>query len=662
MTSKPWVAVIIGCAVMVAPASALAAVTASRITTPASGSWLLDDQVTGHEAITVTGATAGGTSADAVDINCYAGATGSVPLATSVPLAPDGSFTVTIAQGLRLLAKETCVLRAVPAGDVTPYPPGTSSPFTGPTLSIDQVLNVTGPSGQLEYYNLYAGQLMGGFDYRSLGHCPLGDSYVYDPFTFASVPLDACNGGFSSQNSGTAPTRSEVRVDGADAYLAGNAFDIAGFLAAGNPGYPSLRYSPSIDPATGNLALDEIDQLVKCSPGGAYPPTAVSCASFAATGVAVGLHITQGQGGRMTTLVEYFTSTDGRAHTLDLLSSNQFRAPNHDGELGFPWTGGGLQTYSQPGQVIHGPSVAAPGSFFVKGSASVPDGGKSSAQAAVSFSDPPSSVIVVRPTSASVSWLELGYTRTVPARGTVALGFTYSDAFYASEVAVYAAAAETAFRPSVAITSPAGGRRTSYRRARVSGRASDRSGLTMVTVDGRLVPVKADGTWSGAVLLRPGVNTITAAAINLFGNVTQAQTFVTFIPHPPRVFAVSESHRLWRENGPRAAGRPPVDTTFKFSLSTAAQVALAFTEELPGRRIAHRCLAPASGRRHAPRCLRTATVATMSLPGHAGRNSLSFDGVVHGRALAPGRYTLVIVANTSGVLSAPRRLAFTILP
>ncbi len=655
MRAKLSLVLAVLCASLAWPAWACATVTASNLTVSSpTGNWLLDDQVTQHEAITVAGTT-NGTTLDAVDINCYSGASGSVPLATGVPLSPGGSFALTVAQGLRQLAKETCVLRAVPAGDNNPYPPGGGSPFSGPTLSIDQVLNTAGGAGQLEYYYLYAAQLTGGFDYRSLGNCPVNNSYVYDPVTFGSVPLDACNGGFSSANSNAAPTRSELRVDGTDAYLAGNAFDIAGFHAAANPGYPALTYSYAIDPATGNLAIDEIDQVVKCSPGGAYPPTPSSCANFVPTGIAVRLHITQDQGGRMATVVQYFSSTDGRSHTLDLLEGNQFRAPGHDGELGFAWTGPGVHMYTQPGQVIPGPPAAGPGSFFVKGSASVPDGAESSAQGAVSFSNPPSSVTVVQPTTQGVSWLELGYARTIPASGSVALGFTYSDAFYASEVAGLAAAAEGAFRPSVAILSPGSGSHISTSRATVSGTASDRSGLSVVTIDGRLVPVTADGTWKGTVPLRPGTNTITATAINLFGNVTQAQAVVSFRPPRPRVWRVSEAHRVWSERD-----RAPVGTTFRFSLGETAQVALAFTQQLPGRRIAHRCVA--AGGRHHPRCVRTAIVATMSLPGRAGRNSFGFVGIVHGRVLAPGRYTLVIVANDGGVLSSPRRLMFTIVP
>ena len=86
----------------------------------------------------------------------------------------------------------------------------------------------TGPNAHdLESYDLDGPQREGAFDYGSLGFCDIVNSFAYDPVTFASAQLDDCDGGFDSANGGMpgalTPIRSELQVDGTDAYLAGNA-------------------------------------------------------------------------------------------------------------------------------------------------------------------------------------------------------------------------------------------------------------------------------------------------------------------------------------------------------------------------------------------------------------------------------------------------------
>ena len=329
------------------------------------------------------------------------------------------------------------------------------------------------------------------------------------------------------------PTRSELQVDGIDAYLAGNA---AGTFpdAQNDSGYPSLTYHYSIDPATGNLTLNETDQVVECSPAaGVYPPTSSSCAGFVPAGVQVSLHVTQTDAGRMATVTQYFSSTDGLAHNVDLLEDNEFFHLNADGALDFPWTGAGMQPYTTLGQVIPGPTTAGPGSFFVKGDRLAPDGSESAPQGSVTFSNRPDGVIVVSGTDNAItnsSWFDLHYSRTVPATGSIALGFTYSTAFLAGEVASDADAAEAAFEPSVSIAPPGTGAGTSQPQAVVAGTATDANGLSSLTVDGQPVAVGPGGAWTATVPLSQGANTITAIATNVFGNTAQAQTTVTYTP------------------------------------------------------------------------------------------------------------------------------------
>jgi hypothetical protein len=67
--------------------------------------------------------------------------------------------------------------------------------------------------------------------------------------------------------------------------------------------------------------------------------------------------------------------------------------------------------------------------------------------------------------------------------------------------------------------------------------------------------------------------------------------------------------------------------------------------------------------RHNRRCTRTVVRATLSLPGHAGTNKVSFQGrLSNGRRLKLGAYTLVITAtNAAGQRSNRASLKFTIV-
>ncbi len=673
---------------LLAPVAAQAAASSSTltITAPSSSPYLIDNQVTGAEQISLAGTTLGLANSN-VDIKCYSGS-GSQTLATGVHVASDGTYQLSDAT-FRGISRQTCVLRAVPAGDTTDYAPGSSAPYSGPVLDLGQARQTTvasGPNaGKLEYYDLYDSQPAGAFEYASLGGCSISESYDYDPVTYGSIgqfdseSLDFCNAWFSWANGGikagqAPPTRSELQVDGVDAYVAGNAFGINGLSTANNSGFPSLTYSYSIDPATGDLSLTETDQVVRCSPGGVFPPSSASCSSFVPTGVQVAMHIDQDQSGRVVKVLQWFQSTDGAAHTVDALEDNDFYHPNQDGELDFPWTGSGMQPYTIPGQALPGPSAAGPGSFFVKGSASVPDGSEASPQGQVTFSNPPSSETIVATTNnavqssptAAISWVDLHYTLTIPAGGSVPLGFAYSNGYSAAQAASDAGSAQAGFRPTVSISSPQSGIDTAHPTVSVSGTATDATLLTGVTVNGHAVSVAANRTWSAVVGLTPGLNTITAVASNLFGNKAQAQTTVVYVPAP--AFAgLHQAHRKWREGGPRARRghpRPPIGTAFSWKLNEPARLRFVFTEQVAGRRSSGRCVAQNRRNRRHRRCMRTITLGTHTVSAGTGSGRWSFKGrMPNGRNLKPGTYTVTIVATspTTGAQSSPTHLRFTIV-
>ena len=242
----------------------------------------------------------------------------------------------------------------------------------------------------------------------------------------------------------------------------------------------------------------------------------------------------------------------------------------------------------------------------------------------------------------------------------MALGFTYSTGFMDGAVASRAAAAQAAFSPSVSITSPRNGSVTVNRNAVVSGRIHDANGVKSLTVNGRAVKVSAAGRWSATVHLHKGANSISALASNVFGNTGRAHVTVTY--RPLAVSSFTQSHGRWREGGSPGKRKPPIGTSFAFTLSGPASVELSFTRTVAGRRVAGRCVAQTRGNRHNPGCQRTVTEGSLSLGGHAGRNTVaSFTGHIDRRTLAPGKYTVVLTAMAGGTRTAPRRLTFTIV-
>ncbi len=150
-----------------------------------------------------------------------------------------------------------------------------------------------------------------------------------------------------------------------------------------------------------------------------------------------------------------------------------------------------------------------------------------------------------------------------------------------------------------------------------------------------------------------------------------ASAAVTVVaPPPPAITAVRQSAARWREGGrlartSRAKQRhvPPLGSTFSFALSEEARVSFSFTERLAGRRVGHRCLAKSRGNAKRGSCKRTVTAGTLSFDGHSGTNKVVFQGrVSRSKKLAPGRYTLVVLAtNAEGARSKPASLSFTIV-
>ncbi len=136
-------------------------------------------------------------------------------------------------------------------------------------------------------------------------------------------------------------------------------------------------------------------------------------------------------------------------------------------------------------------------------------------------------------------------------------------------------------------------------------------------------------------------------------------------PAKPTVTGFSESSSRWRRGRslPHISSATPVGTTFSFALNEPASVNLAFTQRVPGRRVAARCIAPGHGNAGRPRCKRPLTVGSFALPGHAGLDELDFQGrLSRSKTLKPGSYLVSLSASDArGLKVVSRSLSFTIV-
>jgi len=128
----------------------------------------------------------------------------------------------------------------------------------------------------------------------------------------------------------------------------------------------------------------------------------------------------------------------------------------------------------------------------------------------------------------------------------------------------------------------------------------------------------------------------------------------------PSLTDVRESRAQWREAS--RANRVPAGTTFTFRLNSAASVRFTFMRTVLGRRVDRTCRAVTDANRHDATCQRSAEAGALTVRGHSGLDRVAFRGSLgHGRAMAPGNYTVLITATDAGGPSAVRTLRFTIL-
>ena len=428
---------------LAAAPAAHAAITGSRITTPADPSFFVADETVAGPTFAIAGTVTGGNPAtDEVDVRCYYGGTSAL-VAKNVALKSDRSFSVPAAD-LNKVIDLTCRLRAVPAGttplDVTAY--------SGPLIGVGERDSNTvggGPNnGKLYDYYLYAPQQTAAFDYASLGTCGLNNGYLFDPTYAVTTTTFYCNAGLFAGDSPT-PKRSELQVDGANAY----APDQAQSINASAAGLPAVSYSYSVDAHTGDFAIHEADPLVECA-AATYPPTKASCASFKTAGVTDDRTITQDHDGHVSWITDAFRSTDGKAHSLDLLwdNSQHFWGPTGDSsqvEYEFP----GESTFAThvAGDTVSLP--ASPGTILVRMHGAT-DGDVSTGEGAIVY-DRPAAAATFTNVVTYDSDLTLHQTGRIAAGGSTRFRFAYVQDFQSANVASLAQAATAAFVDTIAV-------------------------------------------------------------------------------------------------------------------------------------------------------------------------------------------------------------------
>ncbi len=480
---------------------------------------------------TVTGTvtTDDGNAADTVDVVCLYNDYGSTSdtVQNNVPVQPDGSFTATGGT----FDQVTCHLVALPHNYSGPNDFGAFKPRTyGVGYSnypASRTINTGGPNDGT-HYSYYADQHQskGYFEWRSVGDCGADWSNVFSGDNFQDfdeyTPFD-CGLAQYTNGGGDGYGRSEVLIDGKSAYNSyGAAKQGGGTGGQDNANFPAVSYTRSTDPLTGDLTVNESENLVNCgseafAPGAACDPGNPN--TYENTGVHFDRQIKQSNDGLKATVTDTYTSTDGADHAIDVEYDNYV---DEDEVAGIKVPGSDrYKTYSD-GDVVTLPAQAT-GTIYAK-DLTYPAGDNPyySLPGSYTYTTQPDRMFFNYGYNEDDSEFVLDYKRTVPAGSTVTITHVLNQGLTSEDVAK---ASDTQL-PAVAITSPANGSSSASHDVVVTGTASDDSGTPSLAVNGIPTPVAADGTWSQHLNLPTGGDTITAVATDTAGNAAQAQTTV----------------------------------------------------------------------------------------------------------------------------------------
>jgi hypothetical protein len=510
-----------------------ATVTDSRITSPAAPTFAFNDTTLSNapETLLVEGTFVGGPY-ERLDVNCYSPDGSHLTLAEGITGA-GGSFSTAISSST-LLGGVPCVMRAVSPEDFNSYPPGSESPYQGPAMAASELFDST-LSGSTFDYSLLSATLSARHEFQSVGSCGLTSSQLYLPSTLtASQGSFHCAAALYGEESieGQEPSRSEIKVDGLDAY----APYAAQHLFGAEPGIPAIGVADAFDPATGLITIQETDPLLTCAPAPAvFPPTASSCSSFQSAGVSLQRTWKTEDSGRTVSLKDTWRSTDGAPHSLDLLYDEHFQSAGPSA-AGFSFPGSSSFSDYPVGSTINLPS--GPGSIAYEEDSAV--GGSGDGEhpfAAITYSSPPDGPVSFThsDTTGASPGIVMPYERTIPAGGEATLRMGFEEAYSLPDLQASTDEGVAAYSPSLTISSPSNGALLTGSSATISGAVSGQGTTPTLTVDGSPVPVNPDGTFSGSVTLQPGPNTLLVTATGEDGLTKTEEVLVTDLPasEPP---------------------------------------------------------------------------------------------------------------------------------
>jgi Glucodextranase, domain B len=530
--------------------SASALVETSQITSPTSPTYVLYDE-TAPSSITVSGTT---TISGNIALRCYYGPKPENNALIANEVKPSGgAFSVEVEA--KSLYDGPCVLRAVPVTDKEAHPPGGASeemadPFQGPRI-VGSRFEVFTENKTPYDYEVESNTLAGYFDFESVGDCGLDYSRLFAPTSLiASDYLFDCNAALYKEDdppSGSS-TRSELQIDGANAYGPATADYLASNLKVTIPGAPDVAVSKTFEPSTGLITVHEVDPIVKCSPETVFPPNSTTCKDFVSTGVQLERTWQTSDANHVAWMTDTWRSTDGAAHSLNALYDQETVNGGKGGAYEFP--GAGTFSATAKEQLVTLPSGA--GAIYYKEDAATPNVGDGEhPQGAIVYDTLPSGPLsVYRGTEAGgYNGFEMPYQHTIPAGGTYTLRMAFVQAYALSEVETLSNEVLASYHPTLTISSPANGATVSTPSVTVTGSASDTEGTPTLTVDGKAVSVGASGEWSTTVTLNRGANTITAVATNQLGLTTEKSASVTYTPPSPPVAHASQVGSAKGANG-----------------------------------------------------------------------------------------------------------------